>query len=265
MNIYRYELRANRRSTIAWTLGLVVLTVFFFSLYPAYASNETAVRTILKGFPPQVLSASGINPDILFTVNGFYIFEFTYLALCGAFQAMNLGLAVLSKETRGRTADFLLTKPVSRREIMTGKLLAAVTLLLLTNIAFIAAATITALLVSSNSFSYRGFLMISLTLIFIQLMFTALGLLISVLIKRIKSVTTISLATVLGLFFIGAVSSASADQKLRYFSPFKYFDPQYIARHLHYETTFTWTALCLVAAAIIVSYIVFIRQDIYAV
>ena len=78
---------------------------------------------------------------------------------------------MLSKEVRDKTADFLLTKPVSRSEIMTAKLLAALTSLVITNGMYLIISSIMASAVTSEAYSVKTFLMISITLFFIQLMF----------------------------------------------------------------------------------------------
>ncbi len=96
---------------------------------------------------------------------------FAYITLCGSIQAMNLGTSMLSKEVRDKTADFLLTKPVSRSEIMTAKLLAALTSLVITNGMYLIISSIMASAVTSEAYSVKTFLMISITLFFIQLMF----------------------------------------------------------------------------------------------
>lgn len=265
MNIYLHELKAYRKSTITWTLAITAIAIFFLMLFPTYASNAKAAKVMLEGFPPLAIKALGINLAIFFSVTGFYSFVFTYISLCGTIQAMNMGLAILSKETREKTADFLLTKPVSRGNIMTSKLLAVVTNLVITNIVFIAVATMVATMVATGDLNVKGFLMISFTLFFMQLMFVALGILISVLAAKINSVLPVSLGIVLGLFFIGAISSTLADEKIRYLTPFKYFDPRYITAHFAYETSFVLAAIIFVVAAITASYLIFSRKDIHAV
>ncbi len=66
------------------------------------------------------------------TVLGFYGFVFLFVQLCLAIQAGNYGFGLVSIEESELTADFLLSKPVSRAQILTGKLLAALTSLLVT-------------------------------------------------------------------------------------------------------------------------------------
>ncbi len=70
----------------------------------------------------------------LATVLGFYSFVFMFVQLCLAIQASNYGFGLVSIEESELTADFLLSKPVSRAQVLTSKLLAALTSLTITNL-----------------------------------------------------------------------------------------------------------------------------------
>ena len=70
----------------------------------------------------------------LSTVLGFYSFAFLFTQICLAIQAANYGFSLVSIEERELTADFLLAKPVGRTQILTSKLLAALSGLTITNI-----------------------------------------------------------------------------------------------------------------------------------
>ena len=63
---------------------------------------------------------------------------------------------------------------------------------------------------------------------FVQLLFLAVGIFISVIVSKIKSVLTVSLATVFAFYFLGMFSGTTGEEAKRYLSPFKYFDTAYI-------------------------------------
>ena len=178
---------------------------------------------------------------------------------------MNLGTSILSKEVREKTADFLLTKPVTRTQIITAKLLAALTSLVITNVAYLTVASIMASLVKVEDYSYKIFFMVSFTLFFIQLFFLALGVIVSVLSRRIKSVLPISLGTVFGFFIVGMLGSAIGDEAVRYITPFKYFDTNYIIKNSSYEVTFIMIEVIFIIVSITASYYVYCKKDIHAV
>ena len=107
--------------------------------------------------------------------------------------------------------------------------------------------------------------MISATLFFIQLIFLALGVIISVMVPKIKSVLPVSLGTVFTFFFISMFGAAIGDNNLRYITPFKYFDSAYIIKNAAYETSFIILEVVIIIIAIVASYIIYNKKDIDAV
>lgn len=265
MNMVLHELRSYRKSTLIWMCTLVALVVLLLSMFPTFAKDAEQFKSMLRTMPEAVLKAVGVQIETITSILGFYAYVFMYISLCGAIQAMNLGTSILSKEIREKTADFLLTKPVTRTAVVSAKLLAAFISLLITNLVYLAAAVIMALVVKNGDFEMSKLVLISVTLLFIQLIFLALGFFVSVLVLKIKSVLPISLGTVFAFFIIGMLGATSGDEVIRYFTPFKYFDPAYIMQHASYERSFLWLGLGIVVAAIVMSYVVYRKRDIHAV
>ncbi len=265
MNMYLHELKAYRKSTIIWSCTLVLVVLLFLSMYPVFYKDATDFRKLLEDYPESVRKAFGISLDSFFTLLGYYSYMFLYVLLCAAIQAMNLGTSILSKEVREKTADFLLTKPVTRKQIVTAKLLAVVTSLVITDIIYFIAASLMALIVKQQAFNYRTFFMISITVLFVQLMFMSLGILVSVVVPKIKSVLPISLATVFGFYIMSMFSSVIGDTTIRYITPFKYFDTTYIIKNSSYETRFLLIELVFIISSISISYLIYSKKDIHAV
>lgn len=266
MNMYLYELKSLRKSTIIWTLSMLGLAALYLSLYPNMAEDAEEFKKLLEGYPAAIRAMLGINLDYISSLLGFYSLIFTFIILCGAIQAMNLGVSVLSKESRERTADFLLVKPVSRIAIVSSKLLAALTAVVITNIFFISLSTFMANLAKTEDFSLKLFFMINLTMFFVQIIFIAIGMVVSVFFTKIKNVLPISLGFVFGLYLIGTLLVTDTSDKVeRFFSPFKYFDINYIINHENYEPLYMVVGLIIVVVSIAASYIIYNRKDIHAV
>jgi ABC-2 type transport system permease protein len=261
MNIFFHELRAYRKSTLIWTFAILLTMIIFMSMYPAFTKDLQITKKLLEGFPEPIRKAIGISMDSFFTLLGFYSFVFSYIVLCGSIQAMNFGLSIVSKESTFHTADFLLTKPIKRAHILTAKLGAIVSSLLFTNLMYCIFAWVTLFFLKTEPFQLTTFLLISITLFFVQMIFMSLGLLISVLITVIKSVITISLASVFGFFILDLFNSVVRDQKLRYIIPYKYFDSMYIISHGRYETPYLLIAFGWIFFSILVSYKIYSNKD----
>jgi ABC-2 type transport system permease protein len=265
MNILLHELRAHRRSTMIWTISLIAVVALFMSFFPSFTKDTEEFRKLLEGYPVAIREAFGINLDNFFSILGFYCYGLSFVTLCGAIQAMNLGTSIVSKEVREKTADFLLTKPVTRTAVLTNKLLAALISIIITNIVYLAAATLLAYQVATVEFKVSIFILLSLTVFFVQLIFLALGIIISVVVQRIKSVLTVSLATVFAFYFLGMFSSTSGDEVKRYLSPFKYFDTAYIIEKSGYEASFLITGAVVIIVAIGASFLIYAKKDIHSV
>jgi ABC-2 type transport system permease protein len=264
--MFLYEVKSLRKSTITWTLSILSLAALYLSMYQNIVKDAEDFKELLGGYPANIRAILGINLDYITSLLGFYSFIFTFIIICGAIQAMNLGLSILSKEARERTADFLLVKPVSRSSIISAKLLAVFTSIVITNIVFITLTVLMANLAKTEDFNMGLFIMINLTMFFVQIIFAAIGMVISVFFKKIKTVLPLSLGVVFGFYFIGAfLVTDNSDKVERVFSPFKYFDVIYIIDHASYEAFYMIIGGAVVVVSIVASYIIYNRKDIHAV
>lgn len=264
MNVILHELRMFRRSTLTWIGALVMMAVSLFSLFPAFFGQAEIFAKLMASFPQQVLDAFGISIDMIASLQGYYMFVISYIALAGAVQAMNVGTLLLARESQSKTADFLLTKPVTRSTLMVLKLAAGLCVLLVTNLAYLAAATVMAFAVTREPFDYKLFFMLSLILFFIQLIFFAFGFLASTAFRKIKSVVSLSLATVFSFFILSMFSSAIKDDAMRFLTPFRYFDGLYIVNHLQYEQPYLVLWGVLVSVSLVLGVLIYRRRDIHA-
>ncbi len=264
MNIFWQELSFYRRTTISWMVAFAVGIFCYMSMFTAFSHDVSQSMKLLQGFPPAVRAALGIRIESFFTILGFFGYMLTYLWLIGGIQAMNLGTGILSKEISGKTADFLLSKPISRFKVITSKLAAALVIIFLTNIVFVASSYFSAMTFKTKDFDTNIFALTCLTMLFVQLFFLSLGFLISVLVPKIKSVLAFSLPIVFGFFIIGMLDTIIGAENARYLTPFKYFDVGYIATHSAYELRFILTEVVFVFFCIIASYVIYIRKDIQA-
>lgn len=265
MNIFWHELKAYRRSTIVWTLALILVMVLFLSMFPGISSDASQFKKLLEHYPVPVRKALGVSVDSVTSFLGFYSYIFGYIVLCGSIQAMNLGISIISKEVREKTADFLLSKPVTRTQILNAKLLAAFVSLMITNLIYLVSASLMATIVSNESFSGKTFILISLTALLTEWMFLSIGIFLSVIIPKIKSVVSLSLSLVFGFFIISMFSSVIGEKAIRYITPFKYYDTAYILKHSAYEMPFVILEIVLILAAILASYMIYLKKDIHAV
>lgn len=265
MNMYLHELKVYRKSTIIWTLSLVAVIMLYVNIFPAFSDGAEVMEKVLNNFPEEFRKAFGISDYDLSTFLGFYSYVFSFIVLSGAIQAMNIGTGILSAEVREKTADFLLVKPIKRHQIITAKLLAALSSIVITNIVYLITALTAVKTMKSVEYDMKIFLMISFTMFFVQLIFIALGFFIAVVTKRIKSVLPISLGIVFGFYILEMFGSVIGDDKMKYITPFKYFDLAYIIENGKYELKFIILSIIIIVALIGGSYKLYSKKDIPAI
>jgi ABC-2 type transport system ATP-binding protein len=113
-------------------------------------------------------------------------------------------------------------------------------------------------------FSIKAFLILSLYTLLLNLLFGAIGLFMSILVKRPKPITTLSIGLVLIFYFVFTLSKITESAaKIGYLSPFKYVNMDAI--NPAYKLNF-WHLLYFIGISIIligISYRLYNRKDIY--
>lgn len=265
-NIYSHEFRARLRSVVIWSLALAFLVVFFFSLFPVFADQAALMNEFLSRYPQELRVAFGMDNMDLASVLGFYSFIFLFVQLCLAIQASNYGFGLVSIEESELTADFLLTKPVSRTQVLTSKLVAALSCLTITNLVVWACSFAAVTLFSEKrDYEPRTLLLLLLSIVIFQLIFLSVGLMISLLVKRVRSVTPYALGLAFGAYVLSAFSGIFGEIALEYITPFKHLDAAAIVKHGAYNTPLVLLNVTVSVIALAVSYWRYTRRDIPAV
>lgn len=262
MNIYIHEFKKSFKSLILWTFGIISIMLMFMFMFPSISSNASTMENVLNNFPDAIKKALGLTTLNFSNILDFYGYLFTYILLTGSIYAMKSGIAPLSEEIRCKTADFLLVKPVSRTKIVTAKLIQVITNLVAQNIVFILSSFLILNSFKKAPFSTKTFLLISFSLMLIQLFFVALGFLLSVTIRKIKTVFPISLGVVFFFFVLQMVNQAIDDPKLAYSTPFAYFDIPKIITTRSYNASLLIANLAFTTIFIILTYIIYNKKNI---
>ena len=263
MNIFLHELRMSLKSVLTWSVSLVLLIVVFLSVFSSFDMNAAAFNNMLASFPRELLIAFGMENMDWSTILGFFAIVFLFCQLCLAVQAANYGFALVSVEERELTADFLLAKPVGRPRILTSKLLASLTALTITNLVVWVSSFI-AVNLFQNELGYDSALLVMLlgSIVVFQLFFLSVGLLISLLVKRVRSVTPFSMALAFGMYFLNAFSDMAGGIKLEVISPFNQFDPNYIINNAAYNLPLVLLCVAIIVVSLAASYWLYSKRNI---
>ncbi len=262
MNIYSQELKVYRSSMLVWVISLVFLAALFLSFYPSFYDEAEEFTRILRSYPEGVLLALDIDSTMVSSYLSYYAYIFTFILLGFAIQAMNIGIGLLNREINGRTAEFLLSKPVRRYQLLSSKLLAALTCLIFTNIVYTAAICLLSPLLAIHKVDFGILLLLSGAALWIQLLFLMAGLILAVFFQGIKSPVIISISTVFSLYVLNMLTSFTQTKGLRYVTPFQYFDMGYIMEHSTYEWKYIWLLAALIIGGGFLVFAAFSHKDV---
>jgi ABC-2 type transport system permease protein len=262
MNIYKHEFKMSSKSVIIWSFAVAALIFIFLSIFPSFAADAELLNEALASFPEELLMAFGMSGIDMASVLGFYGLAFGFVQVCLAIQAANYGFSILSVEERDLTADFLLAKPVGRNKILTSKLLAALTGLAITNIVvWISTLAGIAAFSGGRAYEIEPVLLLLLSIAVFQLFFLTVGMLISLLVKRVRSVIPFSMALAFGMYVLNAFGGMLGDVKLELVTPFKHFDPHYILSNTAYDLPLVLITVVVIIISVVGSYMLYARKD----
>lgn len=263
MNIFVHEFKSHLRSALIWSFSIAALMLLFLSLFESFAAQSAMVTQLMASFPRELLVAFGMADMDWSSILGFFALTFVFVQICLAVQAANHGFSLVSIEESELTADFLLPKPVSRAQILTAKLLAALACLALTQVVvWLCSLVLTNLFRYGQQVNTATLVTLLLSMIPFQLFFLLVGVVISLLVKRVRSVTPFSLGLVFGLYILNAFGDMIGEKSLEVISPFQHFAPNFIVTNARWDMPLGWISLVIIAAALPLSYLLYTRRNI---
>lgn len=262
-NIFDLEFRMHLRSMVIWSLSTAAVVFVYFSLFPAFAENAAALNETMASFPPEFRAAFGLGELDMSTVMGFFSLTYLIMQILLAIQAANYGFGLVSIEERELTADFLLAKPVSRTRIMTSKLFAALAGLGITQaVAWASAFAFINLFRDGKAYDPQLLARLLAGLIPFQLFFLTVGMAVSLLVRRVRSVTPYAMALGFGMYVLGAFSDLLGESTLEKVTPFKHFDPHYIIKHGNFDPSLVLISVVITVMSLVGSYWLYARRNI---
>ncbi|MBC7231680.1 MAG: ABC transporter permease subunit [Chloroflexi bacterium] len=255
----------NSKSVATWSVAIAVLILVYMALFPSVAKDAELLNEMMANFPEALLTAFGLNGINLSTVPGYYSFVFLFVQICLAIQAANYGFSLVSIEEREWTADFLLSKPIGRTQILTSKLLAALSGLTLTNaVVWISSLGCIEMFKGTRTYETKPLLLMLASVAIFQLFFLSVGLVVSLLVKRIRSVTPYSMALAFGMYVLSVFGDMLGENTLEKITPFKHFEPRYIVQHGAYDLPLVLFSVSVIVISLVSSYMLYTRRDIPA-
>ena len=183
MTIYIKELKQSCRSLCIWTASIAFMMLVCILLFPEMKSEMDSVSDLfanMGGFT----AAFGMDKLSFGEIMGFYGIECgNVLSIGGGFFAALAGISVLANEEKERTAEFLLTHPVSRLSVVSQKLLSVLTQVVVLNLVVVGVSLISAAVVGEE-FEMKEFILLHIAYLLMQLEISCICFGISAFIRR---------------------------------------------------------------------------------
>ncbi len=260
MTLIKHELRQGRISFLIWTASVGFLLAVCVFLFPEMKGQMEDVGDVFSSMG-SFSDAFGMDRLNFGTLLGFYTIECgNVLGLGGAFFAALCGAGILSKEEKDRTAEFLLTHPVSRARIVTEKLVSVYAQIIAMNLVIygISLGSIAAI---GESVPWKELNLLHLAYFLLQAELAGICFGISAFVRRGSA--GIGLGIAAGMYFLNLVANiAQAAEFLKYITPFGYAEGADIIEKGCLDGTLVAIGLAFGAIGIGAAYGKYCRKDI---
>lgn len=260
MTLFIHELKQNRNMLIIWTAVVSCMLAVCIFIYPEMKNQMGDISSMfanMGGFS----AAFGMDKLNFGEFMGFFGVECgNVLGLGGAFFAALLGTLSLAKEENEQTAEFLLTHPLSRSNIVMQKLSALLVQILLFNAAVIAVVILSTLLIGENP-DAKSLALLFLAYFILQIETAAICFAISSFLR--KSGFGLGIGIAAAFYFLNIIANLTESAEfLKYITPFGYTDSAEILTKGRIELPFLVVGLLLTVLGIMTAFYRYNKKDI---
>lgn len=218
--VFKKEFKDLAPSFLIWTLATLGFHFLFLALMPSFLSQTELFREMMKSMPPELMKSFGLSGTSLFEPSGFIAYTYSYIQLILAIMALVFGLKLTGKERLSKSSEFLLTKPLSKKNIYLQKsFVGFVNILILNLLLFGLTKALSASWTISdgnrNSMVFMIFAGFLLTLFFF-----ALANFLAVVLKKLRNPNALAVSIALGAYLLLLLARLLDKEWLTYLSPF---------------------------------------------
>lgn len=260
MTLFLHELRRDAVKLTMWTAVIAFMLLISIVIYPQMSSQMGDVGDM---FAEMGSFSAAFNMDkINFgEFSGYFAVECgNVLGLGGAFFAALLGITALAKEEHDRTAEFLLTHPVSRTRIVAEKLAAVAAEILILNLV-VALGAVVASLAIGETIDGKLFCLVFLGYLLMQIEIAAVLFGVSAFLRG--NGLGAGLGTAFILYFMNILANLTDKATfLRYITPFSYADGTAIVASGKMEIKYLIPGMIYTALGVALAFWWYRRKDV---
>ncbi|MBP5493056.1 MAG: ABC transporter permease subunit [Clostridiales bacterium] len=262
MRILQNEIKINRVPLLIWSLSIGALIAMCVFMFPDMKNEMDQVNKIFSSMG-NFTAAFGMDQLNFGTLIGFYAVECgSIIGIGGAFYAAITSICALMNEEKNRTAEFLMTHPLTRGRVVTEKLLAVLSQITILNVIvlLIALGSIAAI---GESVPMKDLLLMNLSYYLMQIEIAGLCFGISAFITKAGIGIGIGLAC--GMYMLNIISNISKDAvALKYVTAFGYTDGAQILNNGGLEVKYLAVGMALAVVGVVVAYVKYTKKDLRA-
>ena len=261
MNIILFELKSNFKGLIIWTVSLSVIFLAASTEFEGFQGNQDIIDAMASF--EQLFAMLGSSPANMTTATGFLSLVSIYIYLPLAIYSGLLGSNIISKEEKNRTAEYLFTLPVKREKVLISKLVVALFYSVVINI-FVMAINLYAFGRFGMDYELIEFILyLSVGVLFTQLIFLSLGMILSSVLKQYKKSGSVTVSILITTFFLSILSGLTEETEFfKYFTPFKYFAVDKVTNG-EFELIYIFLSLVIVVGSIYGMFYFYKKRDLY--
>ena len=261
MTLVKHELKQSKLSFLIWTLSIGFMIALCVFLYPEMSSQMEDVTDIFASMG-SFTAAFGMDRLNFGTLIGFYAVECgNILSLGGAFYAAFCAVAVLSKEEKEKTTEFLLTHPVSRKRIVTEKLISVIILITAMNI-IVYALAVGSFAAIDETVPMKEMNLLHIAYYLMQIEIAGICFCISAFVRKGSIGIGLGMATI--LYFLNLVANITESAEfLKYITPFGYCEAADIIADGSLDITLIAIGMAVTLCGIARAYIKYTKKDIH--
>ena len=260
MTLVKHELRQGKTSFFIWTASLGFLLTICVFLFPEMKGQMEGVNDMFASMG-SFTEAFGMDRLNFGTLIGFYAVECgNILGLGGAFYAALCAVGILSHEEKDKTAEFLLTHPISRKRVITEKLIAVLIQITAMNI-IIYALAVGSIAAIGEAIPLKEISLLHIAYYMLQLELSGICFGISAFLR--KGSVGIGLGIAAIMYFLNLIANiADVAEFLKYITPFGYCEGADIVSNGSLDGTLIVIGAVVGISGIIIAYLKYMKKDI---
>lgn len=263
MTLTRHELKQGKTSFWVWTVAVGAMIAICVLLFPQMTKDSGSNVGQMFSSMGTFSSAFGLDKLDVGTLIGYYAGHCcNMLGLGGSFFAALCAVSMLSKEEKERTAEFLLTHPVSRIRIVTEKLIAILLQITVLNL-IVFAFSAGSIAMIGEEIPWKELLLLHTAYYILQLETAGICFGISAFIRKGSTGLGLGLAAI--MFFLKlTVNTAESMGFLKYITPYGYCDGADIVPSGVLDGTKIAIGAAVGIIGIVMAYLHYTRKDIHS-